>query len=303
MSFLHFFRLCSRKVLPEKLYLKVLYFTFYGRYLRFDNPCKFSEKIFCLKIINGKKFGELMTRCYDKYTVREYVTEKLGIEQSSKILNELYDVYDCAEEIDFNKLPSRFVLKVTQSSGYNVICPDKTKLNINDTIKKLNNWLHIANSNASKKEENYNYNGHAKIICEKYIEEKNGNVPPDIRAYCFNGEPRLFVCDFGTTDTKGRHGHNIKRNVYNTNWELLDVNLGRPHDSSIKMPRPENLDDIINVVKKLSEDFFFVRVDIYNVEGKIIFGELTWIPMGGLCEIRPKRYDYILGSWLKIPKI
>ena len=236
--------------------------------------------------------------CYDKYTVRDYVKKKVG----EVYLNEVYGVYDNADEIDFEKLPSKFVLKITQSSGKNIICVDKSKLNIDETIRSLNKWLKEAQK-CNGQEESYVYNGHAKILCEKLLQQKNGQIPNDYRIYCFNGEPKYVIYDIETTCANGEHGNNIRRNIYDLEWNLLNIEMGRKNDIGYIVQKPDNFQEIIKVARSLSHDFPFVRVDLYNLDGKIIFGELTWIPMGGNCIIKPDSFDYELGKILRLPDV
>ena len=294
--------LCYRG-LPVKAYLYLQYLVRYKRRPSFSTPQRFSEKMYCLKLINEKLYKTLLQRCYDKFDVRGYVVEKLGEDEGNSILNRVYGVYEDAAEIDFDALPEKIVLKVTQSSGSNIICRNKKDLDIAHATSQLNKWLNVAKKASTKSEEGSMYTGRAKILCEEYLENSSGEIPPDIRVYCFNGAPKLFVCDFGTTDERGEHGEHIVRNVYDLNWNLIDVNLGRPHDEDVVMERPDNLERIVEIAKKLAEDFLFVRVDLYDVDGRLIFGELTWIPMGGNCVIEPDRYDYLMGSWLSIPEL
>lgn len=295
---MHQFKYLAYRVLPLKVYLHLNYLLRFHRVLNFNSPSRFSEKIYRLKILNRSK-AALIRRAYDKVKVRGYIEEKLGKEYCGTFLNTLYGVYNDVKEIDFDSLPSSFVLKVSQSSGFNIICPDKTKLDIEKTQKLLDKWLKVANGKHYT-EENYVYDGHAVICCEKFLSDKEGNIPYDIRVYCFNGEPKLFVCDIGTTLQDGSHGEAIVRNVYDAKWSLLDIDLGRPHDPDIKIEKPSNLDEIIRVSRILSEDFLFVRVDLYSFDGRLVFGELTWIPMGGSCVIKPDYMDYELGSWLDL---
>ena len=298
------FRICGRacyKMLPLEWFLRLKFRVLMGRSLNLDNPSTFSEKIYCLKVLNGELRAPLIQRCYDKVNVRDYVVEKLGQKRGEAILNELYGVYDRPEVIDFNQLPNAFALKVTQSSGFNVLCLDKNRLDKSEVVQKLKDWQRISNMMGDFSEEGYIYDGHARICCERYLRQEDGSVPPDIRIYCFHGVPRLFVCDFGTTNDDGSHGTHIVRNVYDESWNLLEVDLGRPHDPSVVMEKPDNLDELIFVARKLSEDFPFVRVDLYNLNESIIFGELTWIPMGGNCIISPLSFDREMGSWLDIP--
>ena len=293
--------------LPKEKYIDILYWKWFGRWPNLLSPKRFTEKLFCLKIINEREFSSIIKRCYDKLNVREYIIEKLGKEKGEDLLNDLFFVYNDVDEINFDELPEKFVLKITQSSGANIICPDKKLLNINDTKEKLRIWLEKARKNENKNtisyEESYVFDGNPKIICEKFLEDSNGKIPSDIRVFCFNGEPKLFVIDFGTTEESGVHGTHIVRNVYDLDWNLMDVNLGRLHDPNFVMEKPKNIEEIISISRKLSEDFYFVRVDLYNIDGDLKFGELTWMPQGGKCVITPDQYDFIFGSWLNIPSI
>ena len=294
-------------ILPKQTYISILYRKWFGRWPNLRNPERFTEKLFCLKVINEREFGATIKQCYDKLNVRDYVVDKLGEEDAKNLLNELYDVYDNVDDIEFDALPTKFVLKITQSSGGNIICPDKSALDIDEAKKKLKIWLERARSGENKNtvayEEAYVFDGHPRIICEKFLEDSNGKIPSDIRVFCFNGEPKLFVIDFGTTEESGEHGTHIVRNVYDLDWNLMDVNLGRPHDSNYVMEKPSNLDEIISISRKLSQDFYFVRVDLYNIDGALKFGELTWLPMGGRSVVTPDEYDFTFGSWLKIPSL
>ena len=288
-----------RTLLPYKIYLRIEYLVYFKRILHIKNPRKFSEKQFCMKFLCKHK-QELYRKCYDKYNVRSYIKEKLPTTVSDAILNKIYGVYQNAEDIPFDKLPSKFVLKITQSSGFNIICTNKSEMNIENVVKKLNSWLLYVNNNSNKYDESYLFDGKAQILCEKFLETQNGEIPDDIRIYCFNGEAKLFVYDIGTTNRDGSHGEHIIRNVYDKEWNLVDVDLGRKHDETVMVEKPNNLDDLIKVAELLAQDFPFVRVDLYNVNEKIYFGELTWIPMGGICLIKPEKYDYILGDWLEL---
>lgn len=296
-------RLCKQalfRALPEKLFLQMEYRLVFGKPLDMKNPRSFSEKIYSLRRINRDLYSPIIRMCYDKIKVRDYVADKLGQEEAGRVLNEVYAIYEQPEDIEFDSLPDSFVLKVSQSSGYNVICPDKSKLNVDRAVSQLRRWQALSKEAYNASIESYAFDGHPKISCERFLSFDNGEIPPDIRVYCFNGKPRLFVCDFETTTKEGAHGEHIKRNVYDLDWNLLDVDLGRPHDSSIGMEKPDNLDDIVCIASKLAEDFLFVRVDLYNMNGRIVFGELTWIPMGGKCVISPESFDCKMGSWLDI---
>lgn len=285
--------------LPLRIYMNLAYFYIYKQKLNLKNPTKFSEKIWWLKKYNQDYKLDLIKQCYDKYNVREYIKEKVG----EKYLNELIGVYDSAYEIDFDSLPDKFALKITQSYAKNIICVDKNSLNVEDTREKLDNWLQEMRNLKSLGEESYCLDGNPRIICEKFLETSDGKIPEDYRIYCFNGIPKFIVCDIETTKADGTHGDNIIRNVYDTEWNFIDIFLGRKNDKSKIEQKPENLSEILEVAKKLSKDFPFVRVDLYNVDQKIVFGELTWIPMGGNCVIEPKSFDKKMGDMLILPDV
>ena len=183
----------------------------------------------------------------------------------------------------------------------NIICTDKQKLNIESVKKTLDKWLKIANKAHYQEQSNY-FNGKARIICEKLLQLEKGGIPSDYRIYCFNGAPKFIIHDLDTTLDDGQHGHDIRRNVYDENWNFIQVDLGRPRDEERKVPRPSNLNEMLIISAKLSQEFPFVRVDLYNVNGKIVFGELTWIPMGGNCPIKPDEFDFELGDLLELPQ-
>lgn len=285
--------------LSPRVYMKLAYMYIYKRKLNLKSPKYFSEKIWWLKRYNKEYKSELIKRCYDKYNVREYVKEKVG----NGILNELIGVYDSAYDIDFDCLPNKFVLKITQSYGKNIICVDKNKLDIEETKMRLEKWLTEVRDLRYYGDESYYLDGNPKIICEKFLENSKGNIPEDYRIYCFNGIPKLIVCDIETTKADGTHGDNIIRNVYDTQWNFLDVFLGRKNNYSKMEAKPDNLLEILEIASQLSKDFPFVRVDLYNLDGRIVFGELTWIPMGGNCVIKPKSFDKQMGDMLELPNI
>lgn len=296
MRIKHSLRVLGYKLFSLKRYMELCYRYVYKRSLNLDNPKAFSEKIYWLKLYYGQYNKQKIQLLYDKFTVREYIKKCIG----EKYLNELYGVYSNANDIDFDKLPNKFALKITQSSGKNIICSNKAGLDIEKVKIILNKWLKETNK-SKEQEQSYYFTGNAQIICEKFLETKERKVPCDYRFYCFNGEPKYIIYDIDTTLEDGTHGNDIRRNVYNLNWELIDVEFGRPKNVSGKIEKPENLEEMLEISRKLSEEFPFVRVDLYNIDGKIIFGELTWIPMGGNCVITPDSFDYELGELLELP--
>lgn len=264
---------------------KVLYRLIFHKKLNLKNPKTFNEKLMWLKLNTYYK-NDLVTTCADKYLVRDYV-KKNGCHE---ILNDLYFVYDGVEEIIWKDLPNKFVLKINNGCGTNIICTNKDKLNETEVRKKLSKWLKkdFWKSNA---EVNYKYIN-KKIICEKYLETNQGTLPNDYKIYCFNGVAKaILVC------TERAEG--LKLSFFDLKWNTLDIGAS-PNQLNIK--KPNNLDQMIKYAEKLSSAFPFVRVDFYDIKGKVIFGEMTFSPAGCLAQYYNEYGQKLLGSWLDISK-
>lgn len=249
------------------------------------NPKEFMEKTLWLKL---NYYKESYGKYADKYEVRNYVKNKIG----EKYLNEIYGVYDSVSEIDFNQLPKQFVLKGTHGSGYNIIVPNKTELNIEKTKKKLNQFL----------SENYYYKFREKIykdlkpriLAEKYISEIDSDALIDYKFHCFHGEPKyVFV--------QKNKSKNIEKCFFDLDWNRMLPEIYTPafHESNFK--KPENFEEMIQVARKLSEGFIFLRVDLYSINNKIIFGELTFFSNGGLIRSSIERFNKEFGDLMRLP--
>ena len=271
------------KILPTKWVVNIENLRTYGKFVNTKNPEYYGEKIQCLKL-NGKlkKYSDFV----DKYKVRKYVKEKVGEEY----LIPLIEVFEKPEEINYNKLPNSFVLKLNHGSGYNIIVKDKSKLDINKTNKQLNKWL--KEDYYKIKKENQYQNVVKKIICEKYIADKNGELN-DYKFFCFDGKPEFFKVDFGRYE-------NHTMNYYDLDMNLLNLQEGNFKNNTEKIERVKNLNEMIDISKKLSEDFQFVRVDLYNVDGKIFFGELTFTPASGKHKFIPLWEDKKIAKKIKV---
>jgi hypothetical protein len=232
-----------------------------------------------------------MPVCVDKYKVREFVKSK-GL---SSILNELYGIYDNPEDIDFAILPEQFVIKTTDGTGgENIfICKNKKTLDIFDLIDKLKKWKNKKDVNAGR-EWAYTEIKESKYIIEKYLENKTNPEAGiiDYKIFCFAGKPYCIVVDI---DRYIEH----KRNFYDLNWNNLHIESDCPtFDSDFTCP--DNFTELLNIATILSEDFPFVRVDLYNIDGQIIFGELTFYPWSGYVQWQPDKFDFELGSYFDI---
>lgn len=286
------------KTFPTRAYVAICYKHYSGKKYDFNNIKLFTEKRWWLKYYYKKYFKELIQQCYDKYTVREYVEEKIGKEH----LVELYGVYDSVEEIDFESLPNKFVLKITQSNGYNIICSDKSKFDAECAKEQLSIWLTESRNRNYTPESRYYYNGKAKIICEKYLEDENGKIPNDLKIFCFNGEPMFTYVTFDAVNKDNLMTHDYVINLYDKSWNYIPVQYGRhPTDPTINFKEPKNYSNMLEIAKVLSKEFVFVRVDLYNIDGKIYFGELTWVPSSDDLKFTPDKYDEIFGKMLTLP--
>ena len=234
-----------------------------------------------------------MQKCVNKYSVREYIEEKgLG-----SLLVELYAHYDRIEDVDWEKLPDQFVIKTQHGGGgLNVItCPNKKELDIKDVVSKLSINHKTVKKRMGGREWAYWGIPTGIVIEELLINKENPEAGVnDYKIFCYNGNPKYIV-----VDVDRYIGH--KRNFYNTNWKNLHV-TSDCQAIDRKIEKPENFDEMLNVASKLSEDFPFVRVDLYNISGKIYFGELTFYPWSGYVQFTPDKADYIFGKDFELIK-
>lgn len=274
-------------ILPDPLILKLQYKIKNGERLDLRNPTKFTEKIQWYKIYHR---DPLMTECSDKYAVRDYLNRKgLG-----KHLTRLLWVGNNPQEINFEDLPSKFVIKTTNGSGTNILVNDKKKLDKSEAVIKLNDWLK-RDIYSLGREWSYK-NIQPKIIIEEFLED-HGNQFEGISDYkflCFNGEIEYIVLD---VDRHVKH----KRNLYDSNWNYIKLDTDHSTLGDI-VPKPKRLEEMKEIAKKLAEDFPFVRVDLYLIGDKIYFGELTFYPWSGYVWFNPSEYDEIIGGKWKIGK-
>jgi hypothetical protein len=284
-----FFNGIKRKylnILPDKLFINLFYREAYGYFPNLNNPKTFDEKLQWYKLYYRVP---LMTTLTDKYEVRLYLEDK-GF---SGILNELYGVYNSVDKIDFSKLPERFVIKATHGSGMNIICKDKESLNWETSRRLMNkwlkrNWYHFGREWPYK-------NIRPRLICEKYLENKEFEELIDYKFYCYNNKPEmLFVCT-GRFSAGG-----LKYSAYDMDWNRISVYKGRP-SSDIVMEKPDNLQAMITIASELCQGFPFIRVDLYSVKGKIVFGELTFYPDSGIVPFTPDKYNYFFGDLFILP--
>lgn len=275
--------------MPDSIMLRIQYWIKMGRWPNLRNPQRFTEK---LQLYKMRYRNPLMPKCVDKYAVRTYVKEK-GLDD---ILVKMYGIYDRGEDINFFKLPDQFVMKTTDGGGGNtiVICRNKARLNIPATIRSVNSWINLGKEVNAGREWAYTGIKKSRIIVEELL--VNPKAPDagieDFKILCFNGEPKYIIVD------KDRY-INHKRNFYTTKWERKDVTTDHEQFED-EYPQPKNLDRMLKIAHELSMDFPFVRVDLYNIDGKIYFGELTFYPWTGYVQFLPDEFDFELGSYFTL---
>ena len=275
--------------IAPKLVSKECYYSTFKKKLNLKDPKLFNEKLMWLKL-NCYANDPIVWKCVDKYAVREYVEERgLG-----NILNELYAVYFKAREIEWDKLPQKVAIKCNHGCGYNMIIQNKSVLDIKACEKTLNKWMH-SESWRDFAELQYRKTK-KKIICEKYLEGKNGALPVDYKFYCFNGEPQYI----GNFIERNIEEHTITRGYFNLDWTPSNVFKDKDKMDISKFVKPGSLDKMIEYARVLSHGFPFVRVDFYEVDGKVYFGEMTFTPTGCLGNYYTEEAHKFLGELLDI---
>ena len=264
--------------LPDKSYLRIVYFFKMKKILHINNPKTYNEKLQYLKL---KQKGKKFIICSDKYSVRNFIKEKIG----EKYLIPLLWVGTNPKKIPFEKLPKSFVIKCNHASGFNIIVSDKNNINKKEIIKKLEKWM---KEDFWKRGREYNYKGiNKKIIIEEYL-GKNIN---DYKFLCFSGNPEVF---FIATD----RGIDTKFNFFDMNFNKLKIQQGYKTNKK-ELERPKKLTEMINISKKLAKNFPHVRVDLYEINNKIYFGELTFYHFSGWTKVNPEIIDKKLGKLIK----
>lgn len=272
---------------PDSIMLRLQYWLQTGRKLNLKNPKRFTEK---LQLYKMKYRNPDMLRCTDKYEVRKYIEEK-GF---GEYLIPLIGVYNNVEEIDYVKLPNKFVAKTTDGGGGNqvLICKDKQTLSEETFKTRLRTWMSARKvKKQAGREWAYENNYPRRIIIEEFIGYENIKKDLcDYKFFCFNGKVEYI---YGLSDRN--LGQSVQLGVYNRKFEKLDVsrNDERPQDKPLS--KPLNFDKMISLAEILSKDFPHVRVDLYNIAGNIYFGELTFYDGSGYMTFNPDSFDEEMG--------
>lgn len=273
--------------LSDEEFLKKKYKLLMGKELNLNPPVTFNEKLQWLKIHDH---NPLYTTMVDKYAAKDYVANIIGKEHIIPTLG----VWDHFDEIDFEQLPNEFVLKCTHDSGGLVICHDKNKLDRKAAKRKIEKCL----------KRNYYWSGREwpykdvkpRIIAEKYMTDGENMGIMDYKMMCFNGKQKAsFVC----TNRFSKDG--LKITFYNTDWKRMPFERHYPA-SKVEIEKPKTYDEMVELVEKLATNIPFVRVDFYEVFGKIYFGELTFSPGSDFEEFSPSEWDNNIGDWLELPE-
>ena len=280
-------RKCTKFITSDKLYLKLMYWSAFGKRLNLKSPQSFSEKLQWLKLYNRQQEYTIMV---DKYAVKEYVKNRIGEEYIIPTIG----VWSCVEDIEWEKLPKQFVLKSTHDSGSVVICKDITTFDKDSAIIRLR---------ASLKHDYYRQsrewpykNVPRKIIAEQYIfPTPNTKSLPDYKFFCFDGNPKY--CQVIT----GRGTNNMCIDFFDKDWNHQPFHEPKRYGFAKPEPlRPKRLDDMWNLAKKLAKDKPFSRIDFYQTEDHIYFGEITFFPNGGFGGFEPENYDLSFGKMISL---
>lgn len=274
--------------IPDEHMLKIQYFIKTGKNLNIKEPKTFNEKLQWLKLYDRNSDYTTMV---DKYEVYKYIEKKIGKEYLIPLLG----VWNSVEDIDWVSLPNRFVMKNTHDSGGVVICRDKRNLDIHQAKEKLQSSFSL-DPYTFGREWPYK-NVKPRIIAQKFLKDEDSKELKDYKFFCFNGEVKLILVVEGLGANE-----NPKRNFYDKNWNLLPFNEGNASNIRREIKKPINYDKMIEIAELLSKDIPFVRVDLYEVNKKIYFGELTFYPQSGYNQFEPKEYNEILGNWLTLPQ-
>lgn len=272
-------------LLPDSWRLKILFRRTHGTWPDLQNPKTFSEKVQWRKLHDRR--GTL-TLFADKYRVRSYVESKIG----ARYLANTYWASESAQTLPFDELPRSFVLKANHGTRWNILVKDKSQHDRAELIATLDAWLH------SRYPPEHGEWGYLKVkplaFAEEFLATRTGEIPVDFKFFVFNGTVRMIQVDLERFTAHSRC-------LYDADWNLFPAVMGYPRGKGY--PPPENLPEMIECARKLADGIDFVRVDLYNVDGRIVFGELTNYPGGGLEKFTPASFDAQVGAWWKLDPV
>ena len=278
------------KVFGENARYAFIYFLRTGKLLNLQHPTDMNEKQFWLARYWRHP---LKTMCADKYKVREYLEQK----GCADVLNELYGVYDRGEDIDFEKLPNKFVIKCNHGCGFNIICEDKSTLDKEAVVKQLNKWLAFQFGRGI---ENQYSNIERKIVVEKYLEGINGQMI-EYQLFCFNGQPMFFLVRNDLRKSEADKTAQTFAISYDIDWNRVYYRKDE-EQCQVVLPKPVNYAKMVEYAEVLSADFPHVRVDFYEVDDCLVFGELTFSSHGGVLSNYKQEVVDKFGALLTLPQ-
>lgn len=279
-------------LLPDKVYLKKKYKSIFNKELNLKNPKTFNEKMQWIKLYDR---NPLYTTLVDKYKVREYVKERIGEEYLIPLLG----VWNSPYDIDFDKLPNQFVLKCNHDSNV-FICRDKTKCEVRDKKQSYSNFDEVKNALDKRLKTNYYKanrewpykNVERKIICEKYMEDENSDSLVDYKFFSFNGKVKaLFVATGRFSD--------VRFDFFDTEYKHLPIINGHPNSNEL-IRRPETFHEMIWIAEKLSMGLPNARIDLYEINHKVFFSEITLFHFSGFTPFEPDKWDRIFGNYIDV---
>jgi len=273
---------------PDALMVRFQYFLYFGRFLNLRNPVRFSEKLQWYKLYYR---DPVMTVCVDKVGVRDYLTEK----GYSCILTRAYQTLERASDLRFDMLPNKFVVKYNNGAQRNIIVRDKSSIDPDWLKSQIDSWISTPLSRLGREWSYYNVTG--KVFIEEFLEPDSKGDLIDYKFFCFNGEPKFL---YVLKDRFSEDG--LKLAVYDV--EFNKINAYRAGIKRLVQPidKPKNFEQMLNIAREISKDFPHVRVDLYNIDGRIVFGELTFYDGSGYISYQPDEFDKEIGNMFILPQ-
>lgn len=275
--------------MSDECFVKLRYKLREGTRINLDNPTRLNEKLQWLMLHDRKSF---YTTLVDKYEVKDYIAKRIGPQYLVPTLG----IWDNAEDIDFDTLPNRFVLKTNHDSHSIIICKEKSALDKTSVLKAMNKALK-RNGYWYAREWPYK-NVAPKVLAEEYVENADATPLVDYKFYCYGGKPVYFMYSLGEAS------HHVKNHKFDMQLNSIDhLFKEKPAIAAKDITLPENIGEMIAIVEELCKGFQHIRVDLYNVDGKIFFGELTFYSSGGYMNIANKEYSDYLASLIDLSKV
>ena len=274
--------------ISDRTYLKLRFRAHMGRKLNLKNPTTYNEKLQWLKLYDR---NPAYVPLVDKYTAKEYVKKTIGEQYVIPTLG----VWDSFDDIDLDALPEQFVIKCTHDSGGLVICRNRAELDIAAAKAKMDQAMKTDFYYVNR-EWPYKQVQH-RLIAEPYMEDSRTGELRDYKFFCFDGVPKMI---FVATDRQ-TPGEEVKFDFFDMYYQHIDVRNGHPN-AKVPQDKPESFEKMKELAAKLSQGLPHVRVDLYEVDGRVYFGEMTFYHFSGMVPFEPNCWDEIMGSWLTLPE-